>query len=100
MSKLNFEVQLNSWKRNNSINDSKQRKKELKAKTERQWHYVAVKKLSAFLHRITSKNKDDFYCLNCLDSFRTENKAKSYQRLCRNEDSCRIVMPLEKDNIL
>ena len=40
------------------------------------WHYLAVKKLSALLHRITLKNKDDFYCLNCLYSFRTENKIK------------------------
>ena len=38
------------------------------------WYYLAVKKLSALLHRITSKNKGDFYCLDCLHSFRTENK--------------------------
>ena len=37
------------------------------------WHYLAVKKLSALLRGITSKNQGDFYCLNCLDSFRTEN---------------------------
>ena len=30
------------------------------------WHYLAVKKLFALLQRITSKNKGDFYCLNCL----------------------------------
>ena len=41
---------------------------------EGRWHYLAVKKLSALLHRITSKNMGDFYCLNCLHSFRTENK--------------------------
>ena len=36
------------------------------------WHYFAVKKKkSALLHRITSKDKDDFYCLNCLHSSRT-----------------------------
>ena len=34
------------------------------------WHYLAVKNLSALLKRITSENGGDFYCLNCLHSFR------------------------------
>ena len=38
------------------------------------WHYLTVKKLSALLRGITSKHNSDFYCLNCLHSFRTENK--------------------------
>ena len=33
------------------------------------WHYLAVKKLSVLLKRITSKHQCDFYCLNCLYSF-------------------------------
>ena len=41
------------------------------------WHYLAVKKLSTLLRGITSKHHDDFYCLNCFHSFRTENKLKS-----------------------
>ena len=41
------------------------------------WHYLTVKKLLALLHRITSKNKGDFFCSNCLHSFRTKNKLKS-----------------------
>ena len=44
------------------------------------WHYLTVKKLSASLHGITSKHKGDFYCLNCLHYFRTENKLKSHER--------------------
>ena len=39
------------------------------------------KKISAFLHGITSKHKGDFYCLNCLHSFRTKNKLKSHEKL-------------------
>ena len=43
------------------------------------------KKLSAVLHRITSKHKGDFYCLNCLNSFRAEKKnlnlIKKYVRI-------------------
>ena len=62
--------------------------------------YLAVKKLSTLLHEITSKHKNDFYCLNCLHFFTTENKIKSHEKVCKNKDSCRIVMPSQKDNIL
>ena len=41
------------------------------------WHYLAVKKLSALLREIMSKRQGDFYCLNCLHSFATENKRES-----------------------
>ena len=44
------------------------------AKSKKQWHYLAVKKLSALLGGITSKHKGDFYCLNCLHSFTTQKK--------------------------
>ena len=44
------------------------------------WHYHAVKKVSTLLRGITSKHHGDFYCLNCLHFFRTENKLKSYQK--------------------
>ena len=67
---------------------------------EGRWHYLAVKKLSALLHRITSKNKDYYCCLNCLHSFRAKNKLKSHENLCKNKDFCVILMPSEKDSIL
>ena len=38
--------------------------------------------------------------MNCLHSFRTENKLKSHGKLCKNKDFCGTVMPLEKDKIL
>ena len=38
--------------------------------------------------------------MNCLHSFRTENKLKSHEKVCKNKDFCGIVMPSEKDNIL
>ena len=37
---------------------------------------------------------------NCLHFFRTENKLKSHEKVCKNKDFCGIVMPSEKDNIL
>ena len=33
------------------------------------WHYLAVKRLSALLRRITSTHDGDLYCLKCLHSF-------------------------------
>ena len=42
------------------------------------WYYVAVKELFGLLHGITSKYNGDFYCLNYLHFFRTENKFKSH----------------------
>ena len=38
--------------------------------------------------------------MNCLHSFRTENKLKSHEKVCKKKDFFRIVMPLEKDKIL
>ena len=36
-------------------------------------HYLAVKRLPVLLRGITLKDNGDFYYLNCLHSFRTEN---------------------------
>ena len=35
------------------------------------WHYLAVKNLPVLFKGITSKHDGDFYCINCLHSFRT-----------------------------
>ena len=52
------------------------------------WHYLAVKKLSALSSGITSKHHGDFYYLNCLHSFATENKRESHKKACENKDFC------------
>ena len=44
--------------------------------------------------------KDDFYCLNYLNSIRTENKLKSHKNLCKNNDFCETVMALWINGIL
>ena len=38
------------------------------------WHYIAVKQLPALLRGMVSKHHGGIYCLNCLHSFKTENK--------------------------
>ena len=42
--------------------------------------------LSILLRGITSKHHGNFYCLNCLDSFRTENKLKPHEKVYKNKD--------------
>ena len=38
--------------------------------------------------------------MNCLHSFRTENKLKSHEEVCKNNNICGIAMSSEKDKIL
>ena len=61
-------------------NREKLRKAKYKGK---QWHYLAVKKLSSLLRGIMSKH---FYFLNCFHSFRTKNKFQSLKEVCKNKD--------------
>ena len=64
------------------------------------WHYLSVKKLSPLLRTITSKHDGDFYSLNYLHSFRTDNKIKSHEKVYKYKEFCRIAVPSGKDNIL
>ena len=36
-----------------------------------------------------SKHDGDFYYLNCLHSFPTENKHESHKEVCENKDFCK-----------
>ena len=69
--------------------------KGLEAKSKGWWNYLTVKKLSALLRGITSKYYVDFYCLNCLHSFRTKTKLESHNKVCENKDFCNVIMPFE-----
>ena len=73
------------------------------------WHYTALKSkqtedgfirptksLSRLFKGITSNHKGDFYCLNCLHSFRTYNILKKHEKLCENNDFCYVEMPTKK----
>ena len=64
------------------------------------WHYHAVKKLLTLLTGITSKSNGDFFCLNCLHSFKTKNNLKSHKKVCENKDFCNVAMPSEDTKIL
>ena len=64
------------------------------------WHYLAVKRLSALFRGITGNNNGDFYCLNCFQSYTTENKLKKHEKVCENNDYCYVEIPEEYNKIL
>ena len=58
----------------------------------KKWHYLAVKNLSALFREITSNHVGECYCLNCLHSFRTENKLKRHKNVCKSHEYCYIFL--------
>ena len=59
-------------------------------------HHLAVKKLSALLKGITLKNDGYSYFLNCLHSFRSDNKLKCHEKVRENKNFCGINFPTQK----
>ena len=64
------------------------------------YHYLAVTNLSALLQKISSNHKEDFYCLNCFNSYTTKNKLKKHEEICNNHHSCHVEMPDLANKIL
>ena len=58
------------------------------------------KKIVHITKRNSIKASWGFYCLNCLHSFKTENKVKFHEKICKNKTFCGIVTPSEKNTIL
>ena len=56
------------------------------------WHYLAAQ-----FREITDNNHGDFYCLNCFQSYTTENKLKKYKKVFENHDYCYVEMPEENN---
>ena len=57
------------------------------------WHYLTVRSLSALLKGITSKHKDDSYCLNWFHSFPSKKSLEKHMKVCEDNDYCYIEMP-------
>ena len=64
------------------------------------WHYLAVKSLSRLLRGISSNHNSDYYCLNCFNFYRTENKLNVHKKICENHEYCNIEMPSPNNNII
>ena len=54
------------------------------------WNCLTVTNLPFLLRGANSKPNGDYYCINCLHSFRTKNKLKSHKNVCKNHDYCYI----------
>ena len=63
-------------------------------------HYLAVTNLSALLEGNSSNHHEHFYCLNCFNSYTTQNKLKEHEKIFNNHDSCRIEMSKWVERIL
>ena len=59
------------------------------------WHHLAVKRLSVLLRGITSKYVGGFYCLNCFQSYSTNNKLKKHKDVWENHDYFYVEMKKE-----
>ena len=83
-------------------NDERENQKNLLMITDgaSNWHYLAIKNISGLLRGITSNHNGNFYCLNCLHSYRTKSKLKKHEKICKNHDFCHLKMPDAENNIL
>ena len=63
-------------------------------------YYLAIKNISGLLRGITSNHNGEFSCLNFLHSFRTKNKRKKHENICKNHEFCNLKMTDAKKNIL
>ena len=52
------------------------------------------------LKGISSNHKEDFYCLNCFNSYTSKNKLKEHEEICNNHDSYHIEMSKQVEKIL
>ena len=72
----------------------------LEVKFKQRWHYLQDKKTISNFKRNNFSTSRDFYCLNCLHFFTTENKRESHKKVCENKHFCNTVMPSEDTKIL
>ena len=74
------------------------------------WHFPALpsnldeagirrpkKSTSRLMEGISSNSHDDFYCYECLHSFRTEIAIKNHVDLCKNNKLAKIELPNEEN---
>ena len=78
------------------------------------WHYLSLKSvltndgfmkptqsISRLFNKITSTNTtNDYYCQNCLHSYRSESSLRDHELVCEKHNHCEILMPSEKVKIL
>ena len=58
----------------------------LKSERTEDGFYCSIRSLSRLFNEITSNHNGDFYYLNFLHSFRTDNALEKHERLCEYND--------------
>ena len=56
--------------------------------------------MSSLLRGKISNHVGEFYSLNCLHSYRTKNKLKKHENVCKYHDYCYVEMPKKDNNSL
>ena len=57
-------------------------------------HYCLVKNISALLSsQINNHDHKRYFCLNCFNSFKNEDKLKEHKEYCYENESVKILMP-------
>ena len=51
--------------------------------------------MSRLLRGITLNHHGNFYCLNCLHSYRTKENLEKHEKVCKGHDYCYAKMPGE-----
>ena len=46
------------------------------------------------------KFKHIIYCINCIHSFRTKDKLKKHENVCKSQNYCYVEIPKEDNKIL
>ena len=63
-------------------------------------HYLAVTNVSALLAKKSSNHDGYLHCLNCFNSYTTENNLKEHEEICNNHDNYHKEMPKQAEKIL
>ena len=63
-------------------------------------HFTSVRSETRLFRGVFSKHHNDYYCLNCTYSYRTENALKKQERLCLNNKDCLVKLPFKNQRIL
>lgn len=87
---IHFKTQLRAFEPSNSFNDQRQSKMTLSH----------LKRLPKLLRGIISKNSKNCYCVSFIILFKTANKLKSHEDVCKDHDNCLVKMPEARSSIL
>ena len=85
-----------------NLKDTKQSLSDMKVKSkgpQRQWHYLASKKVATFLKGITS-NITVIFVFGIAFILLQQKKLESHKKVCENKDFCNIIMPSEYNKTL